>query len=697
MKKTKKIIALFLALCCVLSLAPASLADGAGLNAFSSSGAMKKTTFSDLDSFAWYYQGINSAYNNGLMIGYPDGTFGPGRQITRAEAIMIAARVHSVYHGKTLPARRPTELWYVNAYDYCASNGLLSTTLKQRSSLNSPINRYDLAYLFARTIDASDMPTISDISMNDLSSIPQYYRDSVLYMYRSGIMNGMYGSFCGSSTATRAQIAAVAARLVEPYLRKGHDGRINSAMADFEANLENDSVAVKLGSTTYCLYKDYKTWDNDAYMLLARGDNGSVRTLYTVDGGVYLNNLSLYNGRIYFCRSIPGTSNGSLLCYDPATGSLGTVYEGNLIESYCFYGGSLYALAMTTYAQYPSGYIYAFGRISGGAFTPYISDMAYKTAKNIVPYGWNGRIYFKLGEDAMFANPSTGLTTSTTVDKLYAYDLASGSLNKVCDHAINTSFFDGHVMYYLAYDANGGYDLTLYAISLQTPGKASKIGSFPLASGEKNRSLYKYGDKFYCLSSFDLEMYDMDATGISGIALHTGGVYDSACFTSDKLVLVPNTLVTSNENEIKIYNASSLAARTLYGDWLDQSVFYNGARFVPEKGQSVFSTGDNVTDSNILNISITKAFMSGTDFIIQAKYHNLYATHFGMREYTVRVYLDGGLVLSDTGLMSGVALSKNDIITFTFVIAKAGVLNGVDLSSGRVRIEISQNWGIPTD
>ncbi|MGE5370636.1 MAG: S-layer homology domain-containing protein [Solirubrobacterales bacterium] len=45
-----------------------------------------KNSFKDVDKKHWAYAAIETAYRNGFMRGYPDGTFRPGAKVTRAEA-----------------------------------------------------------------------------------------------------------------------------------------------------------------------------------------------------------------------------------------------------------------------------------------------------------------------------------------------------------------------------------------------------------------------------------------------------------------------------------------------------------------------------------------------------------------------------------------------------------------------------------
>lgn len=78
-------------------------------------------------------------------------------------------------------------------------------------------------------------------------------------------------------------------------------------MAAYEANLENDSIAVQIGKTNYCLYKGYDTVDTVSYSLYAVSSAGVSTKLYSAAVGQYLDNISVYDGKVYFCRSTTGS------------------------------------------------------------------------------------------------------------------------------------------------------------------------------------------------------------------------------------------------------------------------------------------------------------------------------------------------------------------------------------------------------
>ena len=683
MRKLTRIIALVLVTASLLTIG-AFAAPGKGLNAFEKIADMGKYTFTDLLTSHWAYSGIKICYDRGIMVGYPDGTFGPEETVTWSHAITIAARVHSAYYGNPLNAtERSGEYWYTPYYDYCVKYGLLPEYRPGLSFLDERgISRNDLAYIFGKLLDSRDTPAISDLKISDEAYIPTYYRDSVKKLYAAGIMNGMENNeFNGNECTTRAQIAAVVARLVVPAVRLGHDSKANLAMEPYQANLENDSVAVQLGSDYYCIYKSYTDVQTELFSLYLTDLNDKHTELYSCSEGEYLNNISVYNGKVYFCKATAGTASGSLLCYDPASETVSTVYHGKIVESYCFYNGTIYALLFTTYADKPAGYRYDFGKISDGGFSVIHSGYTYAEAKYFTPYGWNGRIYFKLSS----ANGTTNL---------YSYSIADGSTSKLSSVDINTSFFDGHVMYFLAYDAEGNYDGTLYALSVQCPDAIYSVGEFPNAMNTKFRSLYKHDDTVYCLSSFNKSVYSMDSSGGTRLVLVCGGVYDSLCFTKDKAILIPTTFATSNANEVKLYNANNLASRSLYGDAIGLSCYYKGAYFVPDDGQAVYSTTESISTVTKLPITVTEAFTKGNDLVVRTKYTNETGSDIKLRSYIVSVAVNGQVVAKDINRMWGFELKNHGIQTFTFVLGSDDIMRGIDLSKDKISIQIIPTYDI---
>jgi hypothetical protein len=113
----------------------------------------------------------------------------------------------------------------------------------------------------------------------------------------------------------------------------------------------------------------------------------------------------------------------------------------------------------------------------------------------------------------------------------------------------------------------------------------------------------------------------MDVSGKSLTVINALGEYNSATFAGDKIIIVPNSFITSNPNEIKVYNLSSYSARTLYGDWMGCSCWYKGARFMPDSGVSVYSSTTSVSTIKNIEIQVTEAYFAGKRPDNQGKVH----------------------------------------------------------------------------
>ncbi len=77
------------------------------------------TPFTDLRA-DWYRSAVQTCYEAGLMSGKSDTAFDPGGTLTYAEIFVIAARMHSLFHGGdgALPTPGPGQPWYQGAVEY---------------------------------------------------------------------------------------------------------------------------------------------------------------------------------------------------------------------------------------------------------------------------------------------------------------------------------------------------------------------------------------------------------------------------------------------------------------------------------------------------------------------------------------------------------------------------------------------------
>ena len=177
--------------------------------------------FSDVNENQWYgftqQKVVANAYEYGLMQGSGN-TFNPTGNMTIAEAITIAVRVHHIYNGGDGQFTQGSP-WYQVYVDYAISNGIIGTgTL---SDYNKAATRAEMAYIFSRSLPQGEFA-----EKNTVNSLPDVtgstpYRDSIFMLYKAGVMAGSdsIGTFNPGSNITRAEASAIISREILPVTR----------------------------------------------------------------------------------------------------------------------------------------------------------------------------------------------------------------------------------------------------------------------------------------------------------------------------------------------------------------------------------------------------------------------------------------------------------------------------------------------
>lgn len=90
-----------------------------------------KISFSDVDPIEWYIPTVKTAVEGGMTKGYPDGTFGIGRMMTRQEAAQVASTVlpstitESHTGAETAKDKALIDPWAYNAVDLMFKKGYM--------------------------------------------------------------------------------------------------------------------------------------------------------------------------------------------------------------------------------------------------------------------------------------------------------------------------------------------------------------------------------------------------------------------------------------------------------------------------------------------------------------------------------------------------------------------------------------------
>jgi len=215
-RKTGKIIFGFILACAlVLTITSSAWADDRVTS--------KLPKFTDLPDSHWAYLYTTRLTYERAITGYPDGTFKPSSNITRAE--FLAVVVGALFNGR--PETPPAgQHWATNIIKSAEKNSLLEAGEFAQNTWNNPINRQEMAKIMARGAqfvrkEALEVKTsVYTSKVTDFNSIPEAYRSYVAQVYAKGIVTGYPdGSFGGARQATRAEAATMVVRLIDPIFR----------------------------------------------------------------------------------------------------------------------------------------------------------------------------------------------------------------------------------------------------------------------------------------------------------------------------------------------------------------------------------------------------------------------------------------------------------------------------------------------
>ena len=213
----KRIYSLLLAVTLLLGMLPSAFA---AYENFSAETTYTPGQFTDVSEDAWFADNVRAAYEYGLINGQSATRFAPDSSLTVAEAIKLAACLHSIYHTGSAEFATSSP-WYQTYVDYALQNGILRAA---RSDYTQPASRAVFASVLAASLPSEALPainTIEDGAIPDVS-MSASYADAVYLLYRAGVLTGSdsAGRFMPSGTIKRSEAAAIVTRMADPNLRR---------------------------------------------------------------------------------------------------------------------------------------------------------------------------------------------------------------------------------------------------------------------------------------------------------------------------------------------------------------------------------------------------------------------------------------------------------------------------------------------
>lgn len=187
-----------------------------GLSNFSKTNRYLMGQFADVPSSTWYTNSVKAAFEYGLMVGN-GANFNPEGQITIAEAVTIASRLHNTYYNKNYEFASG-DPWYQSYVDYALENKIIPG---KYSNYEAKISRSEFALIMANTFPLQAVNEVEDGAIPDITRNNDCY-DAVYQLYRAGIISGTdtRGTFNPNAQISRAEVAVILSNMVDEQLRK---------------------------------------------------------------------------------------------------------------------------------------------------------------------------------------------------------------------------------------------------------------------------------------------------------------------------------------------------------------------------------------------------------------------------------------------------------------------------------------------
>lgn len=180
--------------------------------------------YEDVATTDWYYPYAKLSQETGIMNGIQGNRFDGAQSLSALQAVAIAARLHQMAHH--LPPITSAEKgmpWYTPYLDYAQAQQLIPAdeTIRQGGYFDVTYPRVEFLLLMSQVFPASDFPAINQVTAIPDLDAKTPLGEAVLRFYNAGVLTGAdkYGNFFPDSPITRAEIAAIVCRIIEPELR----------------------------------------------------------------------------------------------------------------------------------------------------------------------------------------------------------------------------------------------------------------------------------------------------------------------------------------------------------------------------------------------------------------------------------------------------------------------------------------------
>ena len=233
MKRAKRLFSMVLMLCMVLGLLPTTTRAIGNI-----------IPFTDVKTTDWCYEGVQYAYENGLMGGTENTKFSPDAKTTRGMIVTILYRLEGEpkVSSSACFSDITDDQYCSNAVTWAAETGIVMGYDDGTFRPNNGITRQQMVAILYRYVilKGYDVTGKADLTIYpDCASVAAYAQDAMGWSVANGIVGGTtQGTLNPTGTATRAQFAMVLMRFCKNIMSLNMDAGKKHTVT-FEYNFGN--------------------------------------------------------------------------------------------------------------------------------------------------------------------------------------------------------------------------------------------------------------------------------------------------------------------------------------------------------------------------------------------------------------------------------------------------------------------------
>lgn len=226
-----------------------------GMGNFTKKKDYKTNQFSDVKAADWYNVYVKKCFELDLVSGKTNNYFGAQDNISIAEVITLASKIHSIYNGADIDlSKTDAEKWYMPYVRYAGRNGIVSNF----DYYGRPALRKEIVQILSSSLPEKEWEKINNVTsipdVNYTDNISAEQKDCIFKFFNAGIVagNNEYGIFYPGLPVIRAEVSTIVSKIADKTLR----GKVSLKTSDMVIVNGNSTTNVSNINMAKALPKD---------------------------------------------------------------------------------------------------------------------------------------------------------------------------------------------------------------------------------------------------------------------------------------------------------------------------------------------------------------------------------------------------------------------------------------------------------